>query len=239
MAIIYVMTKQAKHSYSEVLDGILNQQVYFVDYIKSNNFDEDDLMGLKLFLENNDYDIDAVKTFISIEPIKMDFKKTNSVYKLYKIAAIFLLVIGVGYFIKWKTFKNHNIENYMLEDAGFKVWMGASSNPIDLINGMSYYKNKEYAEALSYFSKTQNNDTAFYYSGISCMHLNKLTEAETFFIKIPNSSVYSNNTLYYLSLCYLYNNQKEKGFQLLNKTQFKDAVLNEKRTAILKDFGKQ
>ena len=77
MAIIYVMTKQAKHSYSEVLDGILNQQVYFLDYIKSNDFDEDDLMGLKLFLENNDYDIDALKTFIYIEPIKMDSKKTN------------------------------------------------------------------------------------------------------------------------------------------------------------------
>ena len=63
MATIYVMTKQAKHSYSEVLDGILNQQVYFLEYIKSNHFDEDDLMGLKLFLENNDYDIDVLHSY--------------------------------------------------------------------------------------------------------------------------------------------------------------------------------
>jgi len=239
MATIYVMTKQAKHSYSEVLDGILNQQVYFVDYIKSNNFDEDDLMGLKLFLENNDYDIDVLKTFISIEPLKIDSKKTNSVYKIYKIAAIFLLVMGVGYFIKWSTYNPQNMEKYMLEDAGFKVWMGASSNPIDLINGMSYYKNKEYAEALSYVSKTQNNDTAFYYSGISSMRLNKLNEAETFFSKVSNSSVYSNHAIYYLSLCYIYSHQKEKGLQLLNKTRFSDAAFNEKRSIILKDFGNQ
>jgi hypothetical protein len=237
MATIYVMTKQAKHSYSEVLDGILNQEVYFLEFIKSNNFDEDDLMGLKLFLENNDFDIDALKTFISIEPLKIRSKKTYSIYKIYKVAAIFLLLMGVGYIIKLSSCKNQNLENYMVEDAGFKVWMGDNGNPIDLINGMSYYKNKEYVEALSYFSKTQNNDTAFYYSGISCMQLNKLNEAETFFSKVPNSSVYSNNSSYYLSLCYLYNNQKEKGLELLNKTQFNDAVFTEKRTTILKEFG--
>ena len=239
MATIYVMTKQAKHSYSEVLDGILNQQVYFLDYIKSNNFDEDDLMGLKLFLENNDYDIDVLKTFISIEPLKMNSKKTNSVNKIYKIAATFLLIMGIGYFIKWVTYNTQNMEKYMVEDAGFKVWMGASSNPIDLINGMSYYKNKNYSEALSYFLKTQNNDTAFYYSGICCMQLNKLNDAETFFSKVPNSSFYKNQSIYYLSLCYMFNNQIDRGLQLLNKTQFTDAVFNENKTAILKDFGNQ
>ena len=77
MATIYVMTTKAKHSYNEVLDGILNQQVYFLEYIKSNNFDEDDLMGLKLFLENNDYDIDALKKFISIEPLKFNSKRSK------------------------------------------------------------------------------------------------------------------------------------------------------------------
>ena len=239
MATIYVMTKQAKHIYNEVLDGILNQQVYFLDYIKSNNFDEDDLMGLKLFLENNDYDIIALKKFIANEPLKIVSKRTNSIYKIYKIAAIFLLIMGVGYFIKLSTCKHQNMENYMIEDAGFKVWMNAASNNIDLINGMSYYKNKNYSEALSNFSKTQNNDTAFYYSGISCMQLNQLNEAETFLSKVPNSSVYSNHAMYYLSLCYLYNQQKEKGLQLLNKTHFNDAVFNEKRTIILKDFGNQ
>jgi hypothetical protein len=239
MATIYVMTKQTKHSYIEVLDGILNQQDYFLDYIKSNNFDEDDLMGLKLFLENNDYDVDSLKKFISNEPLKIQSKNIISIYKIYKIAAIFLLIMGVGYFIKLSTCKHQNMENYMIEDAGFKVWMGAASNNIDIINGMSYYKNKDYTEALSYFSKTQNNDTAFYYSGISSIQLNNLNEAETFLSKIPSTSVYSNRATYYISLCYLYNNQIEKGLQLLNKTQFTETVFNEKRTAILKDFGNQ
>lgn len=239
MATIYVMTTKVKHNYNEVLDGIFNQQVYFLDYIKSNNFDEDDLMGLKLFLENNDYDIIALKKFIAIEPLKIQSKKTYSIYKIYKTAAIFLLIIGVGYFIKLTTCKHQNMENYMIEDAGFKVWMSAASNNVDLINGISYYKNKNFKEALSYFSKTHNNDTAFYYSGISCILLNQLNDAETFFGKVPNSSVYSSHAMFYLSLCYLYNQQKEKGLQLLNKTQFDDAVFNEKRTAILKDFGNQ
>ncbi len=239
MATIYVMTTKAKHSYNEVLDGILNQQVYFLEYIKSNNFDEDDLMGLKLFLENNDYDIDALKKFISIEPLKINSKRINSIYKIYKIAAIFLLIMGVGYFIKLSTCKHQNMENYMIEDAGFKVWMNAASINVDIINGMSYYKNKNYSEALSNFSKTQNNDTAFYYSGISCMQLNQLNEAETFLSKVPSTSVYYNRATYYISLCYLYNQQKETGLQLLNKTHFNEAVFNEKRTVILKDFGNQ
>jgi tetratricopeptide (TPR) repeat protein len=117
--------------------------------------------------------------------------------------------------------------------------MNAASNNIDLINGMSYYKNKDYTEALSYFSKTPNNDTAFYYSGISSIQLNNLNEAETFLSKVPSTSVYFNRAVYYISLCYLYNNQIEKGIQLLNKTQFTETVFNEKRTAILKDFGIQ
>lgn len=147
--------------------------------------------------------------------------------------------MDVGYFIKLNTFKHQNLEIYMIEDAGFKVWMGTSNNPVDLINGMSYYKNKNYKEALTYFSKTQNNDTAFYYSGISYIYLNKLNDAEIFLSKVPATSVYSNHVVYYLSLCYLNNHQIEKGLQLLNKNDFHDAAFNEKKTAILKDFRNQ
>jgi hypothetical protein len=42
MAIIYVMTEEKKHSYNEVVHGLLNQESYFLNYIQSNQFEEDD-----------------------------------------------------------------------------------------------------------------------------------------------------------------------------------------------------
>lgn len=230
------MTKQQKHSYAEVLDGLLNQQAYFLDYIKSTDFEEDDLIGLKLFLERNNYDIIALKKFVTPKPLVIKVKKGNAVNYVLKMAAMLILLIVVGYFIKISSSKNSVLETYMIEDAGFKVWMSTNSSNVDLLNGMNYYRNKNYDEALSYFSKLPKSDTAIYYSGISLIKLNELNEAEVFFKNVSDESVYKNKSIYYLSVCYLFNNKKDEALELLHSTAFSDSILEGKRQQIVVDF---
>lgn len=236
MAIIFVMTHKQKHTYAEVLDGLLNQQAYFLDYIKSTDFEEDDLIGLKLFLESNNYDIIALKKFVTPEPLVIKVKKGNAINHLLKMAAMLILLITVGYFIKISSSKNSGLEAYMIEDAGFKVWMSANGSHVDLLNGMNYYRNKNYDEALSYFSKLPKSDTAIYYSGISLIKLNQLNEAEVFLINVSDESVYKNKSIYYLSVCYLFNNKKDEALELLHSTIFSDSILEGKRQQIVVDF---
>ncbi len=236
MAIIYVMTEEKKYSYNEVLHGLLNQESFFINYIQSNQFEEDDLMGLKLFLENTNYDLDALQVFISEAPLKIKTHKSKSYFMCYKIAASLIVLIGISYFIYTNSNKTNSLESFMIEDAGFKVCMSATSSHVDLLNGMNYYRHKNYGEALPYFSKLANNDTALYFSGISYMQLNQLSDAELLFNKIPSESIYKNKSLYYLSLCYVFNHKEKEGLSLLHETSFKDSVFVTRKNKLLNAF---
>jgi hypothetical protein len=236
MAIIYVMTENRKHSFHEVLQGLLNRESHFIDYIQSNQFDEDDLMGLKLFLEDTNYDVDALQKFIAVKPLQTHSKKTKASLTYYKIAASLILLFGISYFIYNNSNKTNSLSSFMIEDAGFKVWMSSSSSRVDLLNGMNYYRSENYTEALPYFSKLVNNDTALYYSGISSIQLNRLPDAELFFNNIPSESIYKNKSLYYLSLCYVFNHKEKEGLQLLYATSFKDSVFLAKKNELLNAY---
>ncbi len=230
------MTENRKHSFHEVLQGLLNRESHFIDYIQSNQFDEDDLMGLKLFLEDTNYDVDALKKFITVKSLQTHSKKTKASLSYYKIAASLILLFGISYFVYTNSNKTNSLSSFMIEDAGFKVWMSSSSSRVDLLNGMNYYRNENYKEALPYFSKLPKNDTALYYSGISSIHLNRLSDAELFFNKIPNKSIYKNKSLYYLSLSYLFNYKETEGLELLNHTTFTDSIFIIKKNELEKAF---
>jgi hypothetical protein len=230
------MIEKNKHSYKEVLNGLLKHEPYFINYIKSNNFEDDDLSGLKLFLENLNYDMDALDNFISVKPLIIPNKKKYFSY--YKIAASFILIISISYLVKLNLNKKHAIAPYLVEDIGFKIWMSQNSSQVDLLNGMNYYRNKNYKEAIIYFSKFPNNDTALYYSGISAIQLEKLNEAETYFNNIPNESIYKNKSLYYTSLCFIFNNNQKKGIEILKNTHFDEQDYRIKKIELLEAINK-
>ena len=233
------MTDNKKHSYHEVLQGLLHQEPYFIHYTQSNQFEEDDLMGLKLFLEHTNNDVDALQKFTAVKPLQTHSKKTKINLIYYKIAASLILLFGISYFVYTNSNKTHSLEPFMIEDAGFKVWMSSSSSRVDLQNGMNYYRQKNYTEALPYFSKLPKNDTALYFSGISSIHLNQLSNAELFFNKIPRESIYKNKSLYYLSLCYVFNHKEREGIQLLHVTSFNDSVFMAKKNELLNTYDQK
>jgi TolA-binding protein len=238
MATFYVMDPKQKHTYTEVLNGLLSHQTYFCDYIKNNHFEEEELSGLKLFLQNNNYDIQLLKAFT--EPPTLNVKPTNQKHSgnYYKIAAGIVFVISVGFLIKFTlSDKSSTISNYWIEDAGFKVWMGPTDKSMMLQNGMSYYRAEDYKLALEQFVSITQNDTALYYSGICYIKLNELDSAENYLKQLLPNSVYKNKANFYLSLCYLFNNKTNEALKLLNNTTFTESNFEVKRKLIIKDFN--
>ena len=237
MAAFYVMDPKQKHTYTEVLNGLLSNQTYFFDYIKNNQFDEEELAGLKLFLQNNNYDIQLLKAFT--EPPTLNVKPTNQKHSgnYYKIAAGIVLLISVGFLIKFTlTDTSPTIANYWVEDAGFKVWMGPTDKSMMLQNGMSYYRAEDYKLALEQFVSITQNDTALYYSGICFIKLNELDSAENYLKQLLPTSVYKNKANFYLSLCYLFNNKTNEALNLLNNTTFTEPDFEVKRKKIIHDL---
>ena len=237
MATFYVMDPKQKHTYTEVLNGLLSHQTYFCDYIKNNHFEEEELAGLKLFLQNNNYDIQLLKDFTEQPPLNL--KPTNQKHSgnYYKIAAGIVLIISVGFLVKFTlSDKSSTISNYWIEDAGFKVWMGPTDKSMMLQNGMSYYRAEDYKLALEQFVSITQNDTALYYTGICFIKLNELDSAENYLKQLLPTSVYKNKANFYLSLCYLFNNKTNEALNLLNNTTFTEPDFEVKRKKIIHDL---
>jgi hypothetical protein len=71
------------------------------------------------------------------------------------------------------------------------------------------------------------------------MQLNQLSDAELLFNNIPSESIYKNKSLYYLSLCYVFNHKEKEGLELLNATSFKDSVFMKRKNKLLNAFDHQ
>ena len=238
MAYFYVMTENHKHTYTQIIDALLTNKeaAYFLNYIKNNHFEEDELVGLKLFLENNNYDIDLLNQFLNPPSFSIINKKPSFFSRYYKIAAIILLLVVSGYFIKYMVSEKISITNYYVADAGFKVWMDAGNKNIELTNAMSYYKSGNYRAAITKFLTVSQSDTAQYYVGICYINLNQLDSASYYLKELAPLSVYKNKSDFYLALCYLFNNKQYEGLKLLSNCTFTELDLELKRKLILKDF---
>lgn len=237
MANFHVMEAEQKHTYQEIVTSLLNHKEvpYFINYIKNNEFKEDELAGLKLFLENNRYEINLLSAFLNPPNLITLETKQTTYANYYKIAAAVMILLAIGYVVKI-TSTPKSIENYMTIDSGFKVWMSETSKNTDLLNGMSYYKNANYMEAYTHFKKLPNNDTAQYYSAICLIQLKRINEAESYLNKIPKSSVYKKKSSYYLSLCHLSNHNTKKALEELRMVSYTDSLMEEKRKMILIDY---
>ncbi len=237
MATFYVMDPKQKHTYTEVLNGLLSHQTYFCDYIKNNQFDDEALAGLKLFLESNNFNIQLLKQFT--EPSLLDFKtkKQTNLGAYYKVAAGIIFIISLGFLIKFSfNSKSETIANYWVEDEGFKVWMGDNNKSMALNNGMSFYKSEQYEAAKNKFLTISENDTAQYYASICYIKINKLDSATHYLKALSTLSVYKNKSYFYTALCYLFNNKQEEGYKILSKRTFNQIDLEVKRKLILKNF---
>jgi tetratricopeptide (TPR) repeat protein len=229
------MESNEKHNFKEVIDAFLTDRKaeYFIDYIKNNHFEDDELSGLKLFLENNAYDLKLLKDFFLPPAIHVIPPTCGSCFKSIKIAASVLLLISLTILANYYYTSKNNIDNYWVQDEGFKVLMGGENQAISLLNGMSYYVSENYEESLRVFSTVPKNDTASFYIGLCFLKLNEVDSALKHLKRLPASSVYKNKSTYYLALSYLANNEKDTAIALLKTCHFENKEMEAKRTMLL------
>lgn len=235
------MESNEKHNFKEVIDAFLTDRKaeYFIDYIKNNHFEDDELSGLKLFLENNAYDLKLLKDFFLPPAIHVIPKTSGSCFKSMKIAASVLLLISLVLIAKYNFGHKNKIDNYWVQDEGFKVLMGGENKAISLLNGMSYYVSENYEEALRSFSTVPKNDTASFYIGLCFLKLNEVDSALKHLKELPASSVYKNKSTYYVALSYLANNEKDTAIALLKTCHFENKEMEAKRNILLQACEKK
>ncbi len=115
-----------------------------------------------------------------------------------------------------ETYPNNLYATYFKIDSGLPVQMSASAH-LRFDEGMSDYRNGNYAEAMEHWKhlENQNTDTlAFYYAMID-MHDDRLEAASKELKSIPNSSIFYTRAQWYLSLCYVGLNKVDAARKIL------------------------
>lgn len=228
-----------KHSYHTIIDALLNNKdvEYYLNYIQKNDFNDDELIGLKAFLSHNHNDLTLLKEFLDPPQLNSSKSQSNSTPMYYKIAAGFALLIIGSFLAKFLFFSSKSIDHYLIEDPGFKVYMSSETyKNLQLSNGMSEYRAGNYMGAIKEFKVVSNNDTAAYYIGICFLKTNELDSASNYLINVNPESVYYSKCQYYLALSYIYNHKTAEGLSILRKNYFKQKEFEENKIKLLSEY---
>lgn len=228
-----------KHNYHTIIDALLNNKdvEYYLKYIQQNDFNDDELIGLKAFLSHNNNDLTLLKEFLNPPQLNSRKPQSNSAPFYYKIAAGFALLIIGSFLAKFLFFSSKSIDHYLIEDQGFKVYMSAETDKnLKLNNGMSEFRAGNYKEAITEFKAIFSNDTAAYYIGICFLKTHELDSASNYLINVKPQSVYFSKCQYYLALSYIYNNKTTEGLSILRKNTFQEKEFEENKIKLLSEF---
>lgn len=233
-----MLVMKVEFTYSQFLDLLQSDKTndaYVIEQLIKYEGEDVRLLGAKTFIEIKP-SISALKSFINLEHLEV--KRAWISVHTYKIAASILLLLTLGFFLNRLLGKQKDASAYMTSENGYKVWMNSPQGSINLLNGMSYYKDKKYDQALAHFVSSPRNDTALFFCGLCYLHLNQFEKAESALIKVSELSIYRSKSIYYTSLCYLFTGRIEKGLKNLTTLSFKESALETKRKELLIDFTK-
>ena len=185
----------------------------------------EDVKGLKLFLEENNWDYHKVEDFIAHSEASFPKVKQNNTEKKMnmrwlRVAAVIIPLIGIGSYFILTHYKNESelYANYYEKEVGLPVLMGSNNDKI-FMESMNAFRDSEYEEALGGFSELletkANNDTLLYFSACSNMELDNNSEATKQFKAVPDYSVFKEKSDYRLVLTYIKNEDFEKAKQKL------------------------
>ncbi|MBK5213272.1 MAG: hypothetical protein JJE55_06400 [Flavobacteriaceae bacterium] len=195
--------------------------------LKNRDPIDDEVKGVKLFLENNNYDRNLLEGFLSkpkFENLIHTTKHSKSGNNLLKYVATFIILIGLGSLLVFNNLNSSSklYSKYYQEDVGLPVFM--SSNSRVLFNeSMNAYKDDDFKSSLNGFEKLlQNNpknDTLNYYLGCSYLEINELEKSILSFQKVDDNSVFKEKSEFRLALVYLKKNDYEKSKKILSLIQ--------------------
>jgi hypothetical protein len=166
--------------------------------------------GFLILYDHYNGDPDRIQTYLkkTKEQILKKKKGSGRMISFYRMAAVFIVVLGTGIFFllnrtETSTFSdNHTASSEIFQEPGIPIYMG-QENSIDWAPLMYAYERDTPQQALKEWKKIEKlapqNDTLIYFGGIVHQRNNKLAKATSLFEKNANSSsVFADRSAYFL-----------------------------------------
>jgi hypothetical protein len=212
----------------DYLDHLLNQQDtdQIEIMVQNDKSIADELQYLKMGIDTvrlntiNDK-VQAIRRSLSNPSVLTEKPANNGIRSIYKmsmrIAAIFILLIGMAILYKYLTVSNLSVYEKQFTGYDLSNLRGQESRDAEA----EAYANKNWSEVLTVFQKGNNkSNKAAFLAAIAEMQLNNFPQAVALFENILNNTgdnSYREETEYYLSLAYLMNHEINKSIRLINK----------------------
>ena len=159
--------------------------------------------------------------------------KNNKQFPLKRvmgIAASILIIVGFSLYLFSKSENERLYSKYYIKDNGLPVTMSVSNNSLNTV--MNFYKLGETDKAYTEISKFSENDTVIFYKAVFLLELNKNSEANILFNRLPQQSVFKQKAQYYYALSLLVANKKEESKKVLQ------VIINTKNHKYLNQVNK-
>lgn len=157
------------------------------------------------------------------------------------VAAAVIVLIVVGSILVFGpsaklTTDNLFADYYEADDAVMMTRSGSNPEDIDLKEALLAYHEKKYDHAIELLHSQTNNILAKYYLGLSYLETDNIDNAITTFEAIIDhkNNLFIEQAEWYLSLCYIKNNEDDKAKEMLNKIINSKSIYKEKAENILK-----
>lgn len=199
----------------EILNSITNEElrVDVMERLKKSEAIDDEVIGAKLFLENNNYDFNQLASFLqsselSIDKIVEQHKTAKSNYGWLKVAAVLVPLIGISsYFLVNKENKFDNLySNYYEKELGLPVTLSNENDKV-FNEAMNLFRDEDYNSSLQGFRELlleqPNNDTLHYFIGVCLLEKGNLLEAKNELTYNFQNSFFKEKATYHLALVYL------------------------------------
>ncbi|MFC2138547.1 tol-pal system YbgF family protein [Bacteroidota bacterium] len=245
-------------NYVEVIEKFISNELkgeklaWFQDQLRNN---KDFVAQYKLHIDINAAieEDDIMQLRNKLNDIYNNFRekenKTGKIlrFKQLSVAAVVFIIIGItGLMI---LYKNQNLSSEDLYASYYTPYetiinvRSVDKNMEDKITqAFGYYQEKEYSEALELFNEIlteePNNIFILFYSAIAEMEVGNTTKAIQKLETIINdkNNLFIQQSEWYLSLCYLKVDNKEKATSLLQKIILKDGYYRAKSEELLKNI---
>lgn len=231
-------------SFENDFDATERNQMFQI--LKNNEFEDDGLAGVKMLLEENNWDFQLVNEIFKASEKRIDFsviahqnKKKN--FEYLKYAAIFVPFIAIVAF--YFSNNSNTIEHFYIKEKGLPNLMANQTVENNWDKLMKSYKLKNYEKAYATVLaineiKTQN-DTAIYFKGIIAYELEKLDVANKSFQEVLTfeNSVFKYDAEFRLGFSLYSSNRKKEAKTVFLKIQSeKENPFQEEASKIIASF---
>lgn len=228
------MKEKEKHivppSIDEIIQSIENISLRsdIVFRLKNSNPTDEEVIGVKKFLEKNDNNMDKLNQFLKGSHQSIDLivenqnqRKSNKIWLKAAVVLIPILIVSTYFIFNARELESSQdlYSKYYIKEIGLPVTLSVNSKKL-FDESMNLYRNEEYSKAIMGFEKLRetnvNNDTLNYFIGVSYLELKDFEKSLKYLSEDFLKSAFKEEVDFRLVLLNYKMNEIDKSIQILN-----------------------